>query len=94
MDWWKFLTGMDAYATAQISAPFRSSSGCPLGQPFLHQREISIMFLTKSISSANFMSAIIVTLSTCQNEGPVEKAGKAVNYAGDNIPDAVKDERK
>lgn len=63
------------------------------------------MLLNKSISSAIVMSAIIVTLSACQKEGPAERAGKVadnavdktgqqIEKAGDKIRDAAKGDKK
>ncbi len=63
------------------------------------------MLLNKSIRSAIIMSAVIVTLSACQKEGPAERAGKAVDNAidktgqqiekaGDKIRDAAKGDKK
>ena len=56
----------------------------------------------ETLSAALAISALLVALSGCQKEGPVEQAGKEVDHAaekvgeeiekaGDNIQDRAKD---
>lgn len=45
----------------------------------------------KTIAAALFMSALMVTLSACDNEGPMEEAGEEVDETVDNAGDAVED---
>jgi hypothetical protein len=50
------------------------------------------MKLGKTLGTTLVMSALLVALSACQKEeGPVEKAGKAVDNAAENVGDKVEE---
>jgi hypothetical protein len=50
------------------------------------------MKLGKMLGTTLAMSALLVALSACQKEeGPVEKAGKAVDNAAANVGDKVEE---
>jgi hypothetical protein len=62
---------------------------------------MKFMRLTATVSAALVMSTLLAALAGCQNEGPAQKAGKAVDNAadkagqqiekaGDNIQDAAR----
>jgi len=62
---------------------------------------MKFMRLTEIVSAALVVSALISALAGCQNEGPAQQAGKAVDNAadkagqqiekaGNNIQDAAK----
>jgi hypothetical protein len=61
-----------------------------------------MMKLGKALSAALFMTALLAALAGCQKqEGPAERAGKAVEQtgqkiekAGDAIQDAAKGDKK
>ncbi len=47
-----------------------------------------------SLVAAAAICVMVVGLSGCKKEGPVERAGKTVDKAGENIKDAVQDLKK
>jgi hypothetical protein len=62
---------------------------------------MKFMRLTETVSAALVVSALLSALAGCQNEGPAQQAGKAVDNAadkagqqiekaGNNIQDAAK----
>jgi hypothetical protein len=65
------------------------------------ERTMKFMRLSATVGSALVVSALLAALAGCQNEGPAQKAGKAVDNAtdkagqqiekaGNNIQDAAK----
>ncbi|MGM0952200.1 MAG: hypothetical protein ACQEW7_04370 [Pseudomonadota bacterium] len=49
------------------------------------------MKLSKTIAAAMFISALTLTLSACEQDGPMEEAGEEVDEAVEETGDAVED---
>jgi len=58
------------------------------------RKERHMKRIGKVVIAAMAVGALVVGLAGCKKEGPVERAGKAVDKAGENIKDAVKDATK
>jgi len=53
---------------------------------FIHsQKEVQIMKKSKSLIAVLAMIALLVGLSGCEKEGPLEKAGKKVDKAVEDV---------
>jgi len=50
-----------------------------------------IMKLSKTIAAAMFISALTLTLSACEQDGPMEEAGEKVDESVEETGDAIKD---
>lgn len=57
----------------------------------LVKNEEIIMKLSKSIAAALFVSALTLTLSACDQQGPLEEAGEEVDEKVENAGEAVED---
>ncbi|MDZ7781443.1 MAG: hypothetical protein U5K56_00320 [Halioglobus sp.] len=49
------------------------------------------MKLSRTITAAILASALMITLSACENEGPLEDAGEEMDDAVENTGDAIED---
>lgn len=49
------------------------------------------MNLSKTIATAMFLSAIMVTLPACERDGPMEEAGEQVDDSIEDAGDAIED---
>jgi len=49
------------------------------------------MKLSKTIAAAMFISALTLTLSACEQDGPMEEAGEKVDESVEETGDAIKD---
>lgn len=49
------------------------------------------MKLSKPIAAAMFVSALTITLSACEKDGPMENAGEKVDESVEKTGDAIKD---
>jgi predicted small secreted protein len=50
--------------------------------------------INRSIIAALVLGILVAGLSGCKKEGPMERAGKEIDKAGDSIKDAAKDLKK
>ncbi len=49
------------------------------------------MKLGKTITAALLVSALMITLSACEEQGPLEEAGEEVDDAVEDTGDAIED---
>jgi hypothetical protein len=50
--------------------------------------------INRGIIAALVLGIIVAGLSGCKKEGPMERTGKEIDKAGENMKDAVKDLKK
>lgn len=49
------------------------------------------MKLSKTIAAALFVSALMITLSACEEQGPLEEAGEKIDDTVEDAGDAIED---
>ncbi|PPK51634.1 hypothetical protein [Marinobacter persicus] len=49
------------------------------------------MKLSKTIAAAMFISALTITLSACEQDGPMEEAGEEVDESVEEAGDAIEE---